>query len=262
MTEHQVDVWEGLKLKKVVAALDVGQVRDYSVLTILETYERLQENPFSEKPDRFRSLGMEYHVSFQEQKRGLDYVSQKEWILQKLENYRELPNKNRVPFTLLVETNGVGLTLFQMLKKEFPQSWYIKGCLLTSGDGIEDVDGVYHLNKKEIINSLVYVLDNGSLKIPHNLETKQDLLNQASGFIRSFSPTGKETLGSDVESRHDDAIISLAYTVWYSLYRQEMQACPSLYGSVEQAVDQYHVEPASHLDALVQTFHSEWRKIT
>ncbi|GEM_PF-3546884 len=256
------DVWEGLKLIKVVAALDVGQVRDYSVLTILETYDRIREDPFGEKPNRFNTIGREFHIAYQEQKRGLDYPGQKEWILQKLKNYRELPDKKRVPFTLLVETNGVGLTLFQMLKKEFPHSWHIRGCLLTNGDGVQDVDGVYHLHKKEIINSLVYVLDSGQLKIPHDLPTKNDLLNQASGFVRTYSETGREKLESDTESRHDDAIISLSYCVWYSLYRQELRACPSLYGSCEQATSEYHVEPASHLDALVENFHAEWRKVS
>ncbi len=259
----QVDNWEGLKHIKTVAALDVGQIRDYSVLTILEVYDRIQENPFNKKPYRFRTIGREFHVVYQEQKRGLGYPEQKEWILQKLKNYRELENKNRVPFTLLVETNGVGLTLFQLLKKEFPQSWHIRGCLLTNGDSIDDVDGIYHLHKKEIINSLVYVLDSGQLKIPHDLPTKSDLLNQASGFIRTFSETGREKLESDTESRHDDAIISLAYCVWFAIYRDMgVVACPSIYGSVQQAVSEYHVEPASHLDALVENFHSEWRKVS
>lgn len=41
--------------------------------------------------------------------------------------------------------------------------------------------------------------------------------------MRTFTPTGKEQLNSDTEARHDDLIISLAYSVWYSVSRGEVK---------------------------------------
>jgi hypothetical protein len=79
------------------------------------------------------------------------------------------------------------------------------------------------LNKKEIINALTNALDEGILKIPDDLQTKDLLLNEAAGFMRTFIPTGKEQLNSDTETRHDDLIISLTYSVWYSVSRGEVK---------------------------------------
>lgn len=65
--------------------------------------------------------------------------------------------------------------MFQSLKKKIPAGWYVLGALLTAGDSITRVDGVWHLNKREIINALTNALDEGTLKIPDDLPTK-DLL--------------------------------------------------------------------------------------
>jgi len=233
-TESEDSV-ELLRHIKTTASLDVAYARDFSVLSIIEVYDVLRENPFGSPTERFSTVNREYHLVFQEMKRGLDYPGQVEWILHKLNTYAALPRKRDVPLTLVTEINGVGITLYQSIKKMLPQSWYRKGILLTNGEFIEEVDSVYHLNKKECINSLLYVLDKGQLKIPEDLPTKQDLLTQASGFIRSYTETGREKLGSETESVHDDIIMSLSEGIWYSLYRQEAGATWSPYGTVMQA---------------------------
>jgi len=146
-----------------------------------------------------------------------------ETIIQKLENYtkneREGPKKPSVQKTLLIETNGIGRAIYDITKKKIPGGWSVLGVLLTGGDAVTKNSGVWHLNKREIINSLTHSIDEGALKIPDDLPTRDQLLNEAAGFIRTFTPTGKEQMNSDTEARHDDTIISLAYCVWYSIFR-------------------------------------------
>lgn len=208
---------------KTCAALDVAAARDYSVLSILETWDLMRGDMFTEP----KPVSREHHLVYQERFQG-DYGDQVETVIQKLRNYDTSqltgPVHPAAPKTLLIEVNGVGRTIYDLTKKKIPAGWYVVGALLTGGDAVTKENGVWHLNKREIINSLTHAIDEGTLKIPEDLPTKDTLLNEASGFLRTFTPTGKEQLNSDTESRHDDTIISLAYCVWYSLYRREARA--------------------------------------
>jgi len=223
-------VWEQQEFPrhiKTVAALDVGQARDYSVLSIVETWEIWRTEAFSEE----HPVGWFYVLVFQQRFNGT-YPDQVDEICEKLKNYTNLqksgPVKPEISQTLIVETNGIGLSMFQALKKQMPAGWRVQGALLTAGDAIAFTNGVWHLNKREIINTLTDLLDRSLLKIPEDLATRELLLNEAAGFMRTFTATGKEQLNSDTESRHDDLIISLAYAVWYSVTKGECKVLPAI----------------------------------
>jgi len=208
---------------KTCAALDVAAARDYSVLSLVETHDLMRTDPFEDP----RQVSREYRLVYQGRFQG-DYGDQVDTVIQKLKNYDTAilsgPLHPAPARTLIIEVNGVGRTIYDLTKKKIPSSWHVVGALLTAGDAVTREGGVWHLNKREIINSLTHVIDEGTLKIPDDLPTKDTLLNEAAGFLRTFTPTGKEQLNSDTESRHDDTIISLAYCCWYSLSRQEARA--------------------------------------
>ena len=70
----------------------------------------------------------------------------------------------------------------------------VLGALLTAGDAVTKTDGIWHLNKKEIINCPTMNLM--ETQSAYMILTKDLLLKDAAGFIRTFTPTGKEQLNS------------------------------------------------------------------
>lgn len=83
---------------------------------------------------------------------------------------------------LIIEILGMGGTVLDLPKKKKPAGKYVIGALLTNGDPVTRTDGVWHLNKREIINSLSHSIDEGIIRIPDELPTKDQFQCEARSF--------------------------------------------------------------------------------
>jgi len=153
--------------KKYYAGIDVGRQQDYSVLTILDD---------------------EGNVVF------IYRDNNKPWdtILNEMLNHLQ-----RYKATAMMEVNGIGDPLYDMLSKKYKN---IHPFITTNQ------------SKQQIIEDLIYQLNTGELRLPtENLF--RPLYNELNTFSYSYSPTTRKVQYKAIDGAHDDTIMSLAISL-------------------------------------------------
>ena len=146
------------------AGLDIGAVSDYTVLTIVN------------------SKG-EVVFSYRETARGMPHMMS--MVVAALKRY--------APRKVLVETNGIGQGVYDLLKKGY------SGCapFTTTSD-----------SKREIIEDLIYDLADGRVAIPTR-ELAPHYADEMVDFGYEYSPKTRKVTYNSISGK-DDCVISLA----------------------------------------------------
>jgi phage terminase large subunit len=156
--------------EKNFGGLDIGTHTDYTVLTILDRVGRVIYI------DRYKDI--EYSQIIRKTKEiGLKY------------------NAN-----ILVETNGVGDPVFEMLKKE-----YHKITPFTTTNK----------SKQNLITQLISDMEDMSVQLPSK-ELFPALYNELHEFEYEYSPSGLLTYSAPA-GLHDDTVMSLALANWHRI---------------------------------------------
>lgn len=154
------------------AGIDIGMINDDTVITILN-----------------HSGEMVYFDAFT----GIEIPEMKDRLLQTLFKWK--------PTHTLMETNGQGLPVYQLLQREYNN---IYGFTTTNE------------NKGEIINQLIAAFSAKELRIINDEQLKLQL----QGFIFDLSPTGKVRYKA-ASGFHDDMVMSLAIA-WESFVKNKI----------------------------------------
>jgi hypothetical protein len=199
----------------VFFSVDLGTMRDPTAVTIISrgmspVSEFDRANRFLDaegQPKRYQSL---YRMRYMERfPLGMDYPSQVERIRSML-THQELIRKT----TLIVDATGVGLPVLQMMKE---QGMNPIGIWITAGNNVSNrgADG-YNVPKRHLVSALNLVFQSRRLKIPVGLKNRRDFMRELEGFSMKITAAGTDTYEAEVESVHDDLVMSTAYGIWYA----------------------------------------------
>ncbi|HEY3288494.1 MAG TPA: hypothetical protein VGK87_00050 [Anaerolineae bacterium] len=177
--------------------LDLGQIQDYTALTVVEFKQRTHVGA-KERADHHCRYLRRWPL-------GTTYPAICEDIKQMLMRL----NDSR----LVVDATGVGRPVVDLLR-EFnlqPTSVTITSGTASGSDGY----GGYTVPKRELISNLQVLLQTNHLKFAADMPEVQTLLDELLSFQVKTTIVGHDIYEAWREGKHDDLVLALALACWY-----------------------------------------------
>jgi hypothetical protein len=187
------------------AGLDIGQLSDYTALAIMERVYKYEEQLDINTQLEHRLIHLERFEL------GTPYPE----VVEKLRAFfarKPLTGRTR----LAVDATGVGLAVFQDLKKARLPVREILPVLITAGDKVNHEGGIYRVPKRDLIHPLRVRFEAKSIKIPASLPHLEVLTEELAGYeMKVNQRTGHDSYANDPrETPHDDLVLATALAYW------------------------------------------------
>lgn len=187
------------------AGLDIGQLADYTALAIMERVYVNEEHLDIETSVEHRLVHLDRFEL------GTPYPE----VVDQLKEFfaREpLIGKTR----LAVDATGVGLAVFQDLKKVRLPVREIMPVLITAGSQVNKEGGIWRVPKRDLVHPLRVRFEEKSIKIPRGLTYLEALSEELAGYeMKVNQKTGHDSYSNDPrEAPHDDLVLATALAYW------------------------------------------------
>lgn len=205
-----------------VLAADIGQVKDYTALVILKSYN--PQEPAHGLEERARDA-RRHDLVHAERFRELPYPEQVARIQKRYSEVRRIAKKERASVTVVVDATGVGLPILDSLRSvQIPA----EGVIITGGDSTSRSGNVTRVPKRELVSTLQIALQSGRLRIAKDLPLSSVLVSELQGFRAKISLSGHARFGNDVgewrEADHDDLVLATSLAAWKVEHRRAPRA--------------------------------------
>ncbi len=198
-----------------VAALDLGQMRDYSALIILEARGTMERISFGVMD---QSIGMEIprdnvveimpitmmdirHIERFEL--GTKYTVIGDQVERRL---RGVPKPN----VFVIDETGVGIGVAELFRHLQPH-----GITITGGNEASIASpGHYRVPKRDLVSPLQVRLQEGQLRIAAGLPHAGLLKHELENFRAKISTAGHDSYEAWREADHDDLVLAAAIGAW------------------------------------------------
>jgi len=183
-------------------AVDLGRVRDYTALAVLEVVPPPPSNEMTVQPPAL-------HVRHLERvKKGTTYPRIVELVLRRLAAITTATSKP----SLVIDRTGVGVALQDLFEEA---GLAPIGITITGGDAITQEGTHIRLPKRELVTSVHVAMQSGRLKFAEDLPELQTLIDELGAFDYTISPTGHDSYGNDWrKNAHDDLVLAVSMAVW------------------------------------------------
>jgi hypothetical protein len=187
------------------AGLDIGQLSDYTALAIMERVYKYEDHLDIETQLEHRLVHlMRFEL-------GTPYPE----VVDRLKEFfsRE-PLAGRTRLT--VDATGVGLAVFQDLKKAGLPVREILPVLITAGQQVNKEGGIWRVPKRDLVHPLRVRFEEKSIKIPRGLTYLEALAEELAGYeMKVNQKTGHDSYSNDPrEVPHDDLVLATALAYW------------------------------------------------
>jgi len=191
-----------------VVGIDLGQVRDYTALSVVE---RLEE------PERkWDPLRRNYAVRHLERfLLGTTYPVVADRVATIVADPRLRGN-----CYVVADGTGVGLPVVQLLRQRQPKM-HIASVVITGGEAVASQDLDFRVPKRHLVATLQVLLQTGRLKVASAVPDAQLLVDEMLAFESRITPSGNDIYGSWREGSHDDLVLSVALACWYGENKRE-----------------------------------------
>ena len=192
------------------AGLDIGQLSDYTALAIMERAYKYEDHLDIETQLEHRLVHlMRFEL-------GTPYPE----VVERLKEFfaREpLIGKTR----LAVDATGVGLAVFQDLRRARLPVREIMPVLITTGQQVNKEGGIWRVPKRDLVHPLRVRFEEKSIKIPRGLTYLEALAEELAGYeMRVNQRTGHDSYSNDPrETPHDDLVLATALAYWSMSHR-------------------------------------------
>jgi len=174
--------------------LDLGQKRDFTALAIVER--------IASEPSRYNLRHVE-RIAL-----GTSYtaVVEQVWHLATKCGYA----------TLIMDATGVGAAVCDLFRQSGKLPIRVT---ITGGNSEYGADGAFCVPKRNLIRSLLSVLESGRMKIAEEIPFAVQLVQELLDFKVQINPrTRRESYEAGKASSHDDLIVALALAAWFPEY--------------------------------------------
>jgi hypothetical protein len=192
------------------AGLDIGQLSDFTALAIMERVYVNEEHLDIETRVEHRLVHLDRFEL------GTPYPE----VVDRLAEFfaREpLMGKTR----LAVDATGVGLAVFQDLKRARLLVREIMPVLITAGQQVNKEGGIWRVPKRDLVHPLRVRFEEKSIKIPRGLTYLEALAEELAGYEMKVNlRTGHDSYSNDPrETPHDDLVLTTALAYWSMSHR-------------------------------------------
>jgi len=180
---------------RFVVGLDLGKMKDYSALSVVEMYGRGPE-----------AL---YHCRHLERfKLGTSYPTQ---VARVRELCRREPLASNPP-RLAIDQTGVGSAVVDIFRQARIDA-YLWPIVIHGGARAVFDAGTWRVPKRELVACVQILLQTGRLKIAADLPELSILTTELQNFQVSISDSGFDSYEAR-SGKHDDLVLSLAMALW------------------------------------------------
>ena len=211
--------------------LDLGDMRDFAALVIIEKLRVMTENKGFPYPPVF---DLRYHVRYAQRfELGTTYPAICEAI-----NLLTSTNELNRQYLVILDATGVGQPVYQLLREK-----KILTVPVTITAGAEEVytpEGEYHVPKRILVSNLQVLFQTGQLKFAEGLPELPVLIEELKNFKAKISLSGHDTYEAWRENDHDDLVLALALAAWfaqkYGQVEQDNRHAPKTESPLEQLI--------------------------
>ncbi len=206
--------------------LDIGRMKDYSAVSLVERWYRYPQEEELPKPQRY-GFGDKPAV-----KRGVEELermytitdlfrfplkTEYTKIAEVISSIWDRPLVSSGRRIVIADQTGVGAPVVEMIRKRRVR---VIGVNITGGLTVKQPEeNVYNVPKAALVTQLVSVFERGRVKIaidPNNSEAIE-LREQLRGFGYKLNrETGQVSYESLEAQTHDDMVIAVALPIWYA----------------------------------------------
>jgi len=203
-------------MKKFVVSVDLGQLNDYTAITILEEVIVRRPNPTIHD----LLIGNEGEVEFERHYhlRHIDRPPLRTPYTDQIKLVKDVVDSPALQNNceLVIDVTGVGRPIFDMMRlaglKPIPIT-------ITNGKSITmDEDGGYHVPKRDLAMSLQAIFGSRRVKVASGMPLAPVFLREMETFAIKVTKAGNDSYEAWREQEHDDIVMSVAMGVWWVLY--------------------------------------------
>jgi hypothetical protein len=136
---------------------------------------------------------------------------------QMIEAIRKLattPALERAP--LIVDQTGVGRPVVDLLRTAVGVGRVIPVTITSGHAASVQPDGSRHVPKKDLVTSLVSLLEDRRLKVARNLVEARTLVDELLNFKMEITDSANVTYGAWRSGQHDDLVLAVALACWWA----------------------------------------------
>jgi hypothetical protein len=187
------------------AGLDIGQLADYTALCIMERVYKYEDHLDIETQVEHRLVHLDRFEL------GTPYPE----VVDRLgEFFAREPLAGRT--RLVVDSTGVGLAVFQDLKRARLPVREIMPVLITAGQQVNKEGGIWRVPKRALVHPLRVRFEEKSIKIPRGLTYLEALAEELAGYeMKVNQRTGHDSYSNyPRETPHDDLVLAVSLAYW------------------------------------------------
>ena len=202
-----------MKLIEAVMGLDVGKVRDYSALCLIERWQKYHEYP----REHIEDGDPIYHLKFAERlPLDTDYTIQKQFCKmaydQAVSDY-DMKTIKGVKVKFVLDATGPGLPILDEFRKVIKP---VQGIYFTSGSEVNQDGYKYYVPKKDLVTNLQIIIQSKRIQFASTIPGLKTLQDELLTFSYKIKDSGHATFEHWRERDHDDLVLSVACALWYS----------------------------------------------
>jgi len=177
---------------KYTLGLDLGQVKDYTALVILERHGEAEQAVYHARHLQRFELGTPYPA-----------------IVSSVARMLQLPPlKDETP-RLAVDETGVGAPVVDLFRQaELNATLY--PVHITGGSTINHDRGVEYVPKRDLVSVVQVALQTDKLKVASALPETRTLVRELQDFQVKITEAANDTYGAWREGTHDDLVLAVA----------------------------------------------------
>jgi len=186
----------GFVFPRYVVGVDLAQSSDYTCFSFLER----KGDPAT------------YAVRHLERFKGQPYTT----VARRLADLvgRLLAERPRPEVEVVVDATGVGAAAIDVMR-EANIGEPLVPVLIHGGDRVSHEDGTYRTPKRDLISAVQVAMEAGRLRVNPDFAFATILTDELAKFRRKTTTAGRDTYEAWREDDHDDAVLSVALSVWW-----------------------------------------------
>ena len=185
-----------------LVGLDLGQMQDYTAVTVLQQLEERTPQPrrvppnryvggsaFNARPDKVKTMG--YHLRHAERlPLGTPYTR----IAERVRTMQETEPLRSARCHVIGDFTGVGIPVFEMLKAAGVRDLY--GVSIHGGDTVTRDGRIFKVPKRDLVSTVQVLLQQKTLKFAEGLDHGDTLRSELQNFRAKINiATGHDSYG-------------------------------------------------------------------
>lgn len=189
--------------------VDFGSQQDYTALALVRRMPVLKQKQNPAGIISAETTKIEYQLLYLERMElGTPYTQIVDHVAQIIRD-----EEVRGEITVIADATGVGLPVIQMMRERGIQPLVAIG--IHGGNQINEKQGGYSVPKRDLVSSLVVVLQSRRLRVAAGIKHRQQLVHEMQSFKMKQTKTGADSYEALMEKDHDDLVLALTYAIWY-----------------------------------------------